>query len=274
MKILVTGSSGRIGKHIVNFLKSKYECEIWAIQRNGLKNEKLNIIEGDLLKELSELKESSIEFDLIIHMAAVTHLSDTKEIGTSNYLITKNLINFLLEANINTPLIYFSSVDVYGIQNQSYPINTLGCCSPSSHYGKAKLKSEQLLRDQLSKVTIFRLAPMIDFEGVSDFLKRVYLPGTKIQFKSPYNRINNFSDISSICKAVDHYLKEGTPSIINLTNGYDYTEQDLKVNSTFTLPIPKFITDLIFYCLSIINNDRTYALKHKLHKLFKTNTYE
>ena len=274
MKILITGGSGRIGKHVVNYLAKSKNRELWLLQKNLNLYKRHQTIQVDLLQNLEpKLKAAFIKYDIIIHMAAITHRGDSKKLGNSNLKITQNLLNFVKVNNQDTPFVFFSSVDVYGIKNKRYPISAKSECYPSSYYGKAKLLAEKILNDNLSTVYILRIAPMIDYEGKVDFLKRVYIPGTKVRFRSPYKRQNSFSDINSICKVIDLYLSGKSESIVNVTNGKIYSERDLLVGSNYSIKFPKIILDLVFFILNRTPGSRFYALEHKFYKLFKTNTY-
>ena len=114
---------------------------------------------------------------------------------------------------------------------------------------------------------------MIEYEGIEDLKKRLYIPGTRIQFKSPYKKQNSFSDIQSIYKALYLMIEKDTLVIQNVTNGKIYTEQDILNSKAYILKLPRFILDMAFYLLREINTKWTYNIEHKLHKLFKTNTY-
>ena len=275
MKILITGGSGRIGKPVVEYLAGQQKYELWFLQRNNSHSTGYNTIQLDLINESQPIPKqiAAIKFDAIIHMAGITHMKDTKELGEKNIAINKNFLKFLRVANGDSPLIFFSSVDVYGITNQNFPLDIKSKCTPSSYYGRSKLFSEELFTKNLSKVYNLRIAPMIANEGEKDYLKRVYLPGTRIKFQSPYARENSFSDIKSICQAINSCLEGSTESTINVTDGKIYTENDFLKGSDFSLKIPKFFLNLVFNTLRRIDTPFSYRIEHKFHKLFKTNTY-
>lgn len=275
MKILITGGSGRIGRHVGEYLAKSKKNELWFLKRDNSHERNNKTIQLDLSKTLEPIpnEAAKIKFDLIIHMAGITHIRDTKELGLKNIALNENFLNFLLIANQETPLIFFSSVDVYGIKNKNFPLDVKSKCNPSSNYGKSKLFSEKLFNKNLSKIYVLRIAPMIDNEGEEDYFKRVYIPGTRIKFKSPYPRENSFSDIKSICSTLDLCISSDSEPIINVTNGKIYSQKDFLSESNFNIKIPKIILDMIFLLLKKIDTPYFYSLEHKFHKLFKTNTY-
>lgn len=274
MKVLITGGSGRIGKYLIKYLSKSKKYEIWFLKRNSPKEKFTQTISLDLTKNSEPIpKEASMKFDLIIHMAGITHVKDTKELGRKNRELNENFLKFLLIANKTTPLIFFSSVDVYGIKNQKFPIDVKSECWPSSFYGKSKLYSEELFRKNLKRVYALRIAPMIEYEGEKDYFKRIYIPGTRIRFKSPYHRENNFSSIDSIYRSLELCINGNAESVINVTNERIYSDKDFLHGSKFSLKIPKIILDIVFLLLRTVNTPFCYSLEHKFHKLFKTNTY-
>ena len=274
MKILITGGGGRIGKYLVKYLAESKKYELWFLKRTKLQEKFAQTIQLDLTENSEAIpKEASIKFDLVVHMAGITHVKDTKELGRINNNLNENFLKFLLIANKTTPLIFFSSVDVYGIKNQIFPIDVKSECWPSSFYGKSKLYSEELFRKNLNKVYALRIAPMIEYEGEKDYLKRIYIPGTRIRFKSPYPRENNFSSIRSIYRSLELCVNGNAESVINVTNGRIYSDKDFLHGSKFSLKIPKIILDIVFLLLRTVNTPFCYSLEHKFHKLFKTNTY-
>ena len=274
MKILITGGSGRIGKYLIQHLAESKKYDLWFLKRDSAPKQNNQTIQLDLTKNSEPIpKEASKKFDLVIHMAGITHSRDTKELGRKNNKLNENFLKFLLIANQSTPLIFFSSVDVYGIKNQKFPIDVKSKCWPSSFYGKSKLYSEELFRQNLNKVYVLRITPMIEYEGKKDYLKRIYIPGTRIKFKSPYPRDNNFSSILSIYRSLELCLNGVADPITNVSNGKVYTEEDFLNGSKLSLKIPKIILDIVFRLLKINNTPLCYSLEHKFHKLFKTNTY-
>ena len=179
----------------------------------------------------------------------------------------------MLLKNTNIHFIFFSTIDVYGIRNKSYPVDTNSDCNPSSYYGLAKLNSEILIKQIFNKINLLRIAPMIDAEGQVDLNKRIYVPGTKIKIRSPYQKLNSFSNLESIFESVYKCLNTEASLIENVTNGIIYTESDLLGENTFCLYIPKFVLNPLFYLLKKINTRWSYKFEHLLHKLFKNNTY-
>ena len=68
-KILITGSTGFIGKSLINFFLSK-KYKVFALTRKNLKNSKINYIKSNLFNHLQiEQIIKKIEPNYLIHLA-------------------------------------------------------------------------------------------------------------------------------------------------------------------------------------------------------------
>ncbi len=135
--ILLTGSSGFLGKSIHNYLKIK-NFNIISVGRS-----KDNTIVCDLAQEVPFIKES---IDVLIHVAGKAHIipkthEEIKSFFDVNVIGTENLLKSIDKESLKT-IIFISSVAVYGIETgegieESYPL--LG----NSAYAKSKIESEE-----------------------------------------------------------------------------------------------------------------------------------
>jgi len=85
-KILLTGSSGFLGSHILEFLKNK-NYEVIKLGRS---------VQSDIKIDLSLNKLFKIDVDYVIHVAGKAHVipkteEEKKEFFKVNYIGTKNL---------------------------------------------------------------------------------------------------------------------------------------------------------------------------------------
>ena len=68
MKILITGGSGRVGRHVVPELeKAGHEIKIFDLEP---KNRKHEFIKGDL-RNLEAMEEATRDVEAVVHLAAI-----------------------------------------------------------------------------------------------------------------------------------------------------------------------------------------------------------
>lgn len=133
MKILITGTSGFVGKNLSVFLQEK-NCEINSI---SLRNKNWK----------TDFQKSA---NAIIHLAGKAH--DTKNVSNPDeyYKINRDLTIELFNEFLNSEIkafFYFSSVkaaadSVNGILTETQEAN------PITHYGKSKIEAEEYILKQ------------------------------------------------------------------------------------------------------------------------------
>jgi nucleoside-diphosphate-sugar epimerase len=143
INILVTGATGRIGKHLVNALLNQGEKVRVLIKEGMIENENVEIFYGDLLDKES-LKKAVEGVDVIYHLAAIVdYLAPKETMFNVNVVGTKNL----LEVSKAKKFIYLSSTAAMGKKLKEIPANESTPCHPSDFYGKTKLDAETLVKE-------------------------------------------------------------------------------------------------------------------------------
>ena len=138
-KILITGSSGFIGKNLVDNLLSEYE--IVGLSKKGEKS-KINRI----TKDINEITSKDFKnIFCVIHLAAITDPKICEDFP--DQCITTNVLGTqkILEASRknNCKVVYASTSHVYGIPKK-IPISETASTSPTSIYAGSKLAGEVL----------------------------------------------------------------------------------------------------------------------------------
>ena len=161
MKILITGSSGFLGKTIYDYF-NKIDSEILTIGRN-----QTNKLICDLTNKIPAIKNNN--FDIAIHCAGKLYSKKNSQFENEvilkvNLEGTKNLLKGLESVTLLRHFVFISSVAVYGLE---YGINIdeeteLNAQDP---YGLSKIKAEQLVLEWCNKhnvvCTILRLPLLI-----------------------------------------------------------------------------------------------------------------
>jgi len=153
LKILVTGGAGFIGRYLVDSLLPHNEVSIYDNFSNSSKADIESLIDkgakfvNEDILDYQKLQKSCIEFDLIIHLAAKTDVSDsvihpeiTNEVNVTG---TENIMKCCIENKIKK-IIFASSAAVY--DESKIPVNENAKTNPSSPYGKSKLAAEQKIK--------------------------------------------------------------------------------------------------------------------------------
>lgn len=163
MKIVITGSNGHIGSHLIRELPNYFPfAEIILIdslmtQRfsslfNLPSHGNYKFICADVAKE--SVDEYIKNAYVVIHLAAITDASSSfekpNEVEENNFNATKNVADSCLKTN--SRFILISSTSVYGSQDsivsEDCPYDML---LPQSPYAKTKLKEEAYIND-LSRI--------------------------------------------------------------------------------------------------------------------------
>jgi nucleoside-diphosphate-sugar epimerase len=142
-KILITGATGRVGKHLINALVKEVE-KVRALVKEGIiENENVEIFYGDVLNKES-LKKAVEGVDVIYHLAAIVDYLAPKDIMFNvNVIGTKNL----LEVSKAKKFIYLSSTAAMGKKLKEIPATESTPCHPSEFYGQTKLEAENFVKE-------------------------------------------------------------------------------------------------------------------------------
>lgn len=176
MKILLTGSTGFIGKHILKSIKDPNSVVV--LGRNRPSDYSGEFIEYDL-KNMSDMRLHIRGVDVVIHSAARTHimndvsLEPLEEYRLVNTVATLKLAKLAVESGVKR-FIFISSIKVNGEStSNNIPFKSSDQYGFKDDYGQSKSEAEsQLLK--LSKET--------GMEVVIIRPTLVYGPGVKANF--------------------------------------------------------------------------------------------
>ena len=140
MKVLVTGSSGFVGRNLVESLKSLRDNKDRT--RQNLKIEE--IFEFDRDTDMSLLDEYCAKCDFVFNLAGVNRPKDPKEFMEGNFGFASTLLDTLKKHNNKCPVMLSSSIQA----------------KLDNDYGKSKLEGEKLFfnyaKENNSKVLVYR----------------------------------------------------------------------------------------------------------------------
>ncbi len=155
-KIFITGGAGYVGAALTPYLLSKgYEVTVYDLMIYGEevleKNEKLNIIKGDIRDE-NLLQKNLPGHDVVIHLACISNdpsFELNPSLGKSINLDSfEPLVKISVESKIKR-FIYASSSSVYGLKDEK-EISEEVKLEPLTDYSKFKAECEKILKKYVS----------------------------------------------------------------------------------------------------------------------------
>ena len=224
-KILVTGSSGYIGKHLCKMLVSQgYE-----VHGHDIVDEH---VDGVILHSLdirNPIWNTNVMFDCVVHLAALVRVGesvdrpwdyyDTNINGTNNVLNNTTCKNFI-----------FAS--------------TGAASAPTSPYGYSKRVAEDIVKEFCTKknlpYTIFRFFNVIGTDGFPPTnpdglmynLRQILKTGKFTIFGDDYNTkdgtcVREYIHVNDICAAIIKAIEEPANDIENLAYGDTRTTKEI-----------------------------------------------
>lgn len=184
MKILVTGSTGFIGQHLLRFLIKNSDNQVFVLVRQPQKLEPsllptVQLLKGDLLN----LPSLPPDFDLVFHLAGLTKAARSTAYYNVNYSGTASLLKALENQEKKIRFVYLSSQAAIGPAKNSIPVKENDSPSPLNPYGRSKLMGERVTISFADHflVVIVRVGSVYgpgdkDFLAFFKFIQRGLLP--------------------------------------------------------------------------------------------------
>lgn len=145
-KILVTGATGLIGRHLVDALVAENKSVRCLVEKDadvtGLKEKGVEIVHGDVADKKS-LEGVMDSVGIVYHLAAVLSYTNPpdEKYDLVNHGGTKNLLELAVKDRVSK-FVYFSSIGVVGTSKDPVVFNEDSMCSPRSPYEISKHRAE------------------------------------------------------------------------------------------------------------------------------------
>lgn len=255
MKVAITGSSGFVGKNLVDWLKSK-DHEVILFDRKS-----------------SDFKSQLIDVDAVVHTAALVHKFDPppyEEYFRSNVQLSLEIAKAAEEMGVKK-FIFLSTIKVFGEEREE-AISESTPLEPMDSYSKSKLEAERKLSEfygtKNGHLIILR-PPLIYGPGVKANLKAlISLISTSLPlpFKHKANKrsliyVKNLTDLienvitNENIKSDDFLVSDYSVSLFELVTQIKETIG----SRTFVFRLPLFVIKCIFIFS---------FQKKKFHRLF------
>jgi UDP-glucose 4-epimerase len=180
-KVGLTGATGFVGSAVLTKLLKINHIPLVIGRRKSKSGHKIDEFVVDAIDSKTDLKDSLVDCDVLIHCAARVHvmgenssnpLEEFREINTSG---TLNVAQQAAEAGLRR-FIFISSIKVNGESTElGFPFKPDDNFIPTDPYGRSKYEAEVGLR---------KLAEKTDMEVVIIRPPLVYGPGVKANFAS------------------------------------------------------------------------------------------
>jgi nucleoside-diphosphate-sugar epimerase len=220
MKVLLTGSTGFVGTHMLDSLRKNYEvtCLVRNDDKQQMKTEG-NLVFGDITDKDS-IRRAMEGIDLVIHLAGV-YSNSTDLCWNVNFQGTKNVLEVMLKKGVEN-ILHFSTVMVTGLPNK-LPSDETYQYAPRNAYERSKVEAEKLVLKFYSenkiKPKILRPALLYGDGDTNSILFRIVsmLNNNARLIGSGRNTLH-FIHIRNLMEAVKHVLKNqeciGKPIIV------------------------------------------------------------
>ena len=224
-RILVTGSSGFVGRHLVEELKRQ---DVEVVTLTDQKGNRIDVRDWQKIKEMGDI-------DMVYHLAAITYVpfsfENPKETYDVNVLGTLNILELCRLRDVEK--IIFLSSYVYG-QPQYLPIDEKHLLQPTNPYARSKILGENLCKayyeDYSLKCVILR-AFNIYGEGQSNNFLIPLILKQLVKGKIKLNDPKPKRDFIYISDVIDAYIKAGEFDkdfeIFNIGYGKSYSVKEI-----------------------------------------------
>ena len=246
-KILITGGTGFIGSHLVNYLiKKGYEKKLIVIdnlsnsrKKNIPKN--IKFIKIDCSNSKSLKKINKYKFETIFHIAASSSgensFYETEEDMMNNLMATLNLLK-IAKKQKTKKFIFTSTMSVYG-DPKKLPVDENTIKAPKSFYAIHKSASEEYIKIFSSygiSSFILRLfnvyGPGQNLDNDKQGMLKIYLTqmikDKKLIIKGSLKRFRDFVYVDDVIRALFNCMKKNSKFLIlNIGSGKKITVQQL-----------------------------------------------
>jgi nucleoside-diphosphate-sugar epimerase len=203
MKVLVTGSTGFIGSHLVESLIKK-DYKVYCLIRKEsdlkwIKDLDVELITGSY-RDKDSLYNAVKGMDYVFHAGAALDAFDWETYYQANVQGTINLLEACAEVNPGLKkFVLVSSISAAGPANDKIPLKESDPCNPYSLYGKSKYLAEE------AAARFFPLLPIVIIRPTNVFgtrQKELYTT-LKLAAKRIMPLIGNGDKQTSICFVQD-----------------------------------------------------------------------
>lgn len=238
-KILITGSSGLLGSHLLDFLESS-SARIRLLTRKPIARPEsgVRVLHGDI-RESVVVNEAIEDIDIVFHLAALVNvdksISDPFETLTTNVMGTLQLLESARKQTKTPHIIFSSSTNIYGIPQkekvtEDYPI------APSDPYSTSKAAADLICQTYIKTynlpITILRPSTLYGpRQQMTQFIPKVISQGLSSQILElgSLNAYRDFCYVKDVAKAfiLAGATPEAASQVFNISTGVSISLIDI-----------------------------------------------
>lgn len=215
MRVLVTGTSGRIGRQLVRALKMGGHHVRGLDLRSAERDRPDEMILGSLL-DADALGEALHGVEGVIHLAALMswHPKEDHALFEANVQGTFNLLQAAIQHGAKR-FVFASSGEVYPELNPAYlPIDEAHPTRPSSVYGLTKLLGEEMVRNYGRRAGLpFCILRFAHTQAAEELLDPTsFFSGPRFYVNAKLRQLRNLPSTPAIEKSIEALFAVATDS--------------------------------------------------------------
>ena len=244
MKILVTGSSGYIGRALVLLLVQRgFNVSIAVRQKTNIFPNIVNQFAVGDFKSNTDFLASLAGVDCVVHLAGKAHTPDKDKVSALdefrkiNTELTLNLAKQAVTAGVKR-IVFLSSIGVNGNQNYQ-PFLETDIPNPQEPYAISKYEAEQgllkLAENSGLEVVLIRPPLVYGNNAPGNFGRLLRWVNAKHPMPLPFGSINNSRSLVALDNLVDFIIlctshKKAVNEVFLLSDGDDLSTTQLLQN--------------------------------------------
>lgn len=227
-------------------------------------------------KERLQSIVNSSRVDRIIHLAALAHTEGEPDLSWDRYRhINVECAKNVFEAAGDRPVLFISTIDVYGFNDGKKPVDGDSPINPVSNYGKSKAMAEDECK-KLRYFSIFRFSPVYTDEIKRDIQKRYYLKYPNVAYQIGAGSEYEILNVKKAIKAMVDWCGVKPKNDVTIikdektmwTPDYIKSEKE-NGRAKVVLRFPRWFINCAYIVLKGIfgKNEKTYLLNKAVHPL-------
>jgi len=236
-KVLVTGGTGFLGKHLVDELvKREAIVSVVDFRKPSFDIEGFSFQEADI-RDKEKIASSCREKEAVFHLAAVPSIARAKPdiYHQVNVEGTRNLLEGSLSSGVKK-VIHVSSSTVYGVPDE-FPLKETSPLHPIGKYGRSKLAAEELCSQYAQKgLNVSIIRPRVIMGpgriGIFSILFERIMRNQAVYTIGRGNNVFQFTHVADMSSACVKAAEDPKPGLFNVGS-----EETLTVKEELSLLI-------------------------------------